>query len=373
MDLFEFEGKALLKKYGIAVPDSFLITSKQDIPSLPFPFILKAQVLTGGRGKAGGVRKCFTKEEYDKYAEEILSMRIQGHQVYGLLAEKLVPAEKEMYLSLTISGVKTPTLIFCRKGGMEIEQATREKPEDLFKMEIDPFIGLKTYQIRMLKERIPEVSSAEIQEFLKAIQTLYKNSGAKLIEINPLGVVDGHLIAMDAKISLDDYEKKTLSFRETLKKKRVVLKGYSEKEEEKTTLTFIPLSGNVGLISDGAGTGMLSLDLLGDRGIHVSSFGELGAMITPDVMYHAMEKTVENNPNIQAFFIVLIGGFNRMDNMAKGIVSFLKDHDCHIPVFCRMCGTNENEGRKIMEENHLPAYDVLDDAICALSNELKGA
>lgn len=366
MDLFEYEGKCMMNKFGIPIPTGSLITSENEKPPMAVSCILKAQVMTGGRGKAGGVKVCNTMEEYMQHAHSILNMSIKGHPVCGLLAEEIIKADRELYLSITLQGVKVPTLIASKVGGMDIEKIAKEEPEKIIKIEIDPFTGLKDYQIRYLADKLEIADVTEAAEFVKKVEKAFFESGAKLVEINPLGLVDGRLIAMDSKFVLDDYGTFMKSTGQELLEKRKNLYHYIVPEKEKTTVTFVPLAGDVGLISDGAGTGMLTLDLLVDEGIEVSSFGELGGMTSPEVMYRALELTFQNNPDVKALIIVLIGGFNRMDNMAVGITSYMKEHHINIPVFCRMCGTKQEEGIRIMEEYGLKTYDILTETVKAL-------
>ena len=153
--------------------------------------------------------------------------------------------------------------------------------------------------------------------------------------------------------------------------KRVGLYRYHAPEAEKTTITYVPLEGNVGLISDGAGTGMLTLDLLRDAGLSVASFCELGGMTTPEVMYRAMELTLENHPGIKALIVVLIGGFNRMDNMAAGLTAYCREHQVKLPIFCRMCGTMQEEGIRIMEENGFVTFQDLTQTVEAVAEAVK--
>lgn len=154
MDLFEYEGKQLMRQFEIPVPESCLITDSEATPPMPYPFVLKAQVMTGGRGKAGGVKVCADEREFEIHKKNILNMEIKNHRVHGLLAEQMVKAKRELYLSITLQGVSKPTLIASRMGGMDIEQISRETPDEIVKMEIDPFTGLKGYQKKYLAKRL---------------------------------------------------------------------------------------------------------------------------------------------------------------------------------------------------------------------------
>lgn len=371
MNLFEYEGKQQLRRFEIPTPDSVLLTSDLAPAPMPFPFVLKAQVMTGGRGKAGGVKVCADEAQYRAYAKDILHMQIKGHPVHGLLAEQMVAPEKEYYICITQQGVELPTLIFSRMGGMDIERVAAETPEQIHKFPIDPFTRLKGYQKKQLAA-LMAVDAAEADLFLDRLQNAFFGAGAVLVEINPLGVVDGKLLAMDSKFVLDDHARAARAQIAELEQARAGLYAYQTPEKERTTVTYVPLSGAVGMISDGAGTGMLTLDLLTDLGLDVACFTELGGMTSEEVMYRAMQLTLEGHPEIRALMIVLIGGFNRMDNMARGITSYIREHDVTIPVFTRMCGTMEEEGLAIMREAGLPTYYDLTQTAQELRKAVKG-
>lgn len=350
MNLFEFEGKQLFRDAGIPVPQSCLAPSSEALPDLPFPFVLKAQTMTGGRGKAGGIKVCQNEADFRQYALAILGMTIKGHPVHGLLAEEMVSPERELYLSITLQGVKAPTLIASAMGGMEIERVAAEHPQELLRIELDPFLGLKAYQRRALARKLKVADDAKFAAFLERLQKIFFEKDALLVEINPLGVIGGELVAMDAKVVLDDHAR----FRHeplfsALEETRASL-GYHTPQGDGTTITYVPLDGEIGLISDGAGTGMLALDLVTQAGGRVASFCELGGTTPAEVMYKAMEYTCKSQAQLKSILVVLIGGFNRMDDMANGITRYLADHPTRIPIFTRMCGTMEEEGFRIMDE-----------------------
>lgn len=370
MNLLEYEGKEQLRRFGIPTPESVLLTGDQAPAPLPYPFVLKAQVMTGGRGKAGGVRVCEDEQSYRQLSGEILHMEIRGCPVYGLLAEEMVKTEKEFYLSITQQGVERPTLIFSPRGGMDIEAVAANEPEQVYKLEIDPFTRLKAYQKKFLASMMG-VETQQAVEFLEKLERAFFDGGALLVEINPLGIADGRLIAMDCKFVLDDHARGAGALAEQLEQRRQKLYQYKSPEREATTVTYVPLRGDVGMISDGAGTGMLTLDLLTDMGLKVASFAELGGMTTEEVMYRALELTLEGHPNIKALIIVLIGGFNRMDNMARGITRYVAEHQVTIPIFTRMCGTMEEEGLRIMQEAGLPTYSDLTQTVRCLRAAVK--
>lgn len=364
MNLFEYEGKKLFKAYDIPVPKGVLIVDSSASEPMKFPFVLKAQVLTGGRGKAGGVKICTNNAEYIENIKNIMGMTIKGHPVHAVLAEEAIKYEAELYLSITLqSGRPAPLLIASRQGGVNIEEAANNSPDEIFKIEIDPFIGIKSYQIDQLSEKL-ELERNELAQIIQKLYKLFKEQDALLVEINPLGVVNGKLVAMDSKVILDDEaEKRHACLFNELKGERKKLREYIEPCSDGTTITFVPLCGEVGLISDGAGTGMLALDLVIDEGGTVASFCELGGTTNAEVMYRAMELTLQPGNTVKSILIVLIGGFNKMDDMANGITKYMREHNINLPIFCRMCGTMEEEGIRIMEEAGLKTYRDLTEAV----------
>jgi succinyl-CoA synthetase beta subunit len=366
MDLYEFEGKALLAQHSVPTPKSAMVYSDAAPAPLPYPFVLKAQVLTGGRGKAGGVRVCKDEAEYRKNAAEMLGMSIKGHKVNGLLCEERVAAEQEYYLSITLQGVDRPTLIVSRSGGMEIEEIARSAPEKIIRERIDPFTGLKEYQLNRVIKTIAPKNIEGFRALVRGVERAFMDMKAILVEINPLGAVGDSFVAMDSKIVLDDHAQGMRDAMDAMERARLALPNYVAKAKEQTTITFVPLGeGDVGLISDGAGTGMLTLDLIADAGGKVASFCELGGTTNADVMYKAMDYTLTSGRRPRSVIVVLIGGFNRMDDMANGITAYMRDHAIDVPVYTRMCGTMQEEGIEIMRRAGLSTMDDLMETVQA--------
>lgn len=363
MDLFEFEGKALFSRYGIPVPRSCMVMPGGEAP-LAFPFMLKAQTLSGGRGKAGGVRACADQAEFEKNAAEILALTIKGKPVCGLLAEEMLSVKRELYLSLSLQGSAAPRLIACATGGMEIESLARTEPDKLLVLELDPFTGLSPEQSAELLSFLSLEGQPDAPAFLENLQRCFFETDALLVEINPLGLTDGKLVALDAKVVLDEHaafrQKELLA---SLHEGRALLTGYTDRPSDGTTITFVPLCGDIGLISDGAGTGMLTLDMVTDAGGRVASFCELGGTTPASTMYKAMEYTLSGGGELKSLLIVLIGGFNRMDDMANGITAYVRDHGLAIPLFVRMVGNMEEEGCRIMAEAGFETYSSLSETV----------
>jgi succinyl-CoA synthetase beta subunit len=363
MKLYEFQGKSLFREAGIPVPKGAVVTAS-DRSGLFAPSAVKAQVLSGGRGKAGGVLLASTMDEAKKAADSILSMELKGEPVKAVLVEEKMNIRAEYYLAVTFDGeAGTPLFMASASGGMDIESVAEHTPEKILKLPVDPLWGLTDYKIREMADFLGYENKKEFVSFARKLWNLFREKEAVLVEINPLVVTDSGLVALDSKIEIDDDAKPRLKdlFEQNLSEQaRITGK---EADADHGTITYVPLDGNVGLISDGAGTGMLTLDLIKDFGGSAADFCEMGGLTSPEVMYSAMDQVFSDKKDIRSLLVVLIGGFNRMDEMAEGITSYLRDHSVSIPLVVRLCGTMEEEGKTIMKEAGLPVYDDLRTAV----------
>lgn len=358
MNLFEFEGKQILTDYGINIPKSKLIVDLNTKPD-SFPVIMKAQVLSGGRAKAGGVQVCKQETDFFKKAKQIMELEIKGKPVHGLLCEEVLTPSREIYISITVAGVQSPTLIASCTGGIEIEEVASKHTEDVIKLQIDPFIGIKDYQIKELTNKLKIVNVQLFEQFIRSFTETFFSIGAELLEINPLGEFSDKYIAMDCKCVLDEnLRSNKKDYLNLFTKKREILYKYFDIPKEDNTISYVSLdpNGTLGLISDGAGTGMLSIDMIKDLGGEVNNFCELGGTTSAEVIYRAMQLICEKNSKIKALAIVLIGGFNRMDEMADGILRFINDYNLKLPLFLRMCGTKEDIGIQKMKQNNISTF-----------------
>jgi succinyl-CoA synthetase beta subunit len=363
MKLYEFQGKALFREAGIPVPRGAVVTAS-DRSGLFAPSAVKAQVLSGGRGKAGGVLLVSTQAEAEKAAGSILSMELKGEPVRALLVEEKMNIRAEYYLAVTFDGeAGTPLFMASASGGMDIESVAEHSPEKILKLPVDPLWGLTDYKLRATADFLGYENKKEFASFARKVWTLFREKNAVLVEINPLVVTDSGLVALDSKIEIDDDARPRLKdlFEKNLAE-QAALTGV-EGEADHGTITYVPLEGNVGLISDGAGTGMLTLDLIRDLGGVAADFCEMGGLPSPEVMYSAMDQVFSDKKDIKSLLVVLIGGFNRMDEMAEGITAYLREHKVSIPLVVRLCGTMEEEGKAIMKEAGLPVYDDLRTAV----------
>jgi len=363
MKLYEFQGKSLFREAGIPVPKGAVVTAS-DRSGLFAPSAVKAQVLSGGRGKAGGVLLASTMEEAEKAAGSILSMELKGEPVKAVLVEEKMNIRAEYYLAVTFDGeAGTPLFMASASGGMDIESVAEHAPEKILKLPVDSLWGLTDYKIREMADFLGYENKKEFASFARKLWNLFREKEAVLVEINPLVVTDSGLVALDAKIEIDDDAKprlKELFERNLSEQASITGKGA---DADHGTITYVPLDGNVGLISDGAGTGMLTLDLIRDFGGSAADFCEMGGLTSPEVMYSAMDQVFSDKKDIRSLLVVLIGGFNRMDEMADGITAYLRDHSVSIPLVVRLCGTMEEEGKTIMKEAGLPVYDDLRTAV----------
>lgn len=376
MKLYEFQAKEIFSKYGIRVPKGCVANSQLEIEeiirSINFPIAVKAQILIGGRGLAGGVKFADNPEEARELAIHLLGANLKGERVESILFEEKVPIEAEYFAGVTIDyNVKKPIVIASSKGGVDIESIALRYPEEVVKEIVDLKLGLTDFRARYMAKRIG-LKGRNMLSFSTVLQAIYRiflDYDAILVEANPLALTsDGCFIAVDAKIILDD----NASFRHQEVYSKLKLRQEPKDEtsyrrllaEEAGIPTYIELGGNIGIIADGAGTGMLTLDLTRESGGDVGTYCELGGRATSELIEKAIE-IVFLNKNVKVLLINLIGGLNRMDEMARGIISFIKKNKGfeRSNMVVRMSGTLEEEGRKILKEFGIIAFDNIYDAI----------
>lgn len=364
MKLYEYQGRRIFQESGIRIPKGILLLPSDEQDKIEAPAILKAQVMVGGRGKAGGIKFCNEKKDIPTALKDLFSMEIKGEQVRAVLAiQEKFEILREFYMSITFKASdSTPVLVFCADGGVEIEKVAQNNPEKIITLTIDPFIGPTEYQARYISKVAEYKDVAGMKKLIDSLFKAFVTSDATLVEINPLADTPDGLVALDAKVTLDEKAKyRQENLFEKLTKENNIISGQKDDGRE-DTITYVPLSGYVGHISDGAGTGMLALDLIHDAGGEAANFCEMGGITNPDVMYSAMSEVL-NNPNVKSLLIVLIGGFNRMDEMAEGIIRYKEEHGINVPVAIRMCGTMEDVGMEMMNKAGIPTYQDLMEAV----------
>jgi succinyl-CoA synthetase beta subunit len=352
MRLQEYQGKELFRRVGIPTADGLVARSPAEAEEaareLGGPVVVKAQVLVGGRGKAGGIKLARTPEEARAHAENILQMTIKGERVRKVLVTRAVEIEQEFYLSVTIDrAAKKPIVIFSAEGGMEIEELARTSPEKIVRFHVDPLVGLQAYQVRTAlfhAEIAPTLIKPLSDVFFKLYQAFVRYR-AQLVEINPLAVANGSLIAIDSKFIIDDDDVPA------------ELAGWEEEElagspQERAArqagLQYVKLDGTIGIIGNGAGLVMATLDLVALEGGRPANFLDIGGGASAEVMKKALQ-IVLSDPDVRGVFINIFGGITRCDEVARGLVETQKELGIRVPLVVRLTGTNEEEGRKILE------------------------
>ncbi len=368
MRLLEFQGKELLSAYGIKILKGLLIEKADDALNLPFPCVLKAQVPVGGRGKAGAIASVDGPEQAVTAARRILAATVKGWPVSALLAEQLAPAGREIYLSLLVDGRSgDPVILASAKGGMDIEETARQDPDAVLRRPIDPFLGVRDYDVRAIARHIG-TNAKKLSPVLQSLWVLFRSADASLVEINPLLETDTEFLALDAKIILDN----PAGFRHGEDFKRLSAEAArldtrprtaSERLAEAGGITYVPLQGDVGLIADGAGTGMLTLDLIHSEGGSAANFCEMGGLSNAPTMCETLRMVLADD-RLRVVVVSLIGGMTRMDDMAQGVLDYLKTPGVRqIPLVVRMCGTKADVGIPMLREAGVAVFEDLVSAV----------
>ncbi|MCC6057132.1 MAG: ADP-forming succinate--CoA ligase subunit beta, partial [Desulfurococcaceae archaeon] len=325
--------------------------------------VLKAQVLVGGRGLAGGIKFANTPEEARDVAIELLSKSIRGEKVNKLLVEEKVCIAKELYLSLTIDrAVRKPVYIVSEMGGVEIEELAKKHPEKVYKLYVDPAIGFTEYIARNALKFL-NIPWNYIQDLINIMNAMYKimmDYDAELVEFNPLALTcDGRLVALDVKIIIDDNslyrhpELQKLSGRD--------LSEY-EKKAKDLGFSYVELDGDIGVICNGAGLTMATMDSILYYGGKPANFLDLGGGAQSERIKEAV-KLILTHPKVKVLLINIFGGITRCDEVAMGIVKAVKETGISKPIVIRMLGTNEEEGKRILVEHGIQVFSEMDDAV----------
>jgi len=357
MNLLEVEGKRLFFDYGIPIPMGRL--SHGDVPSdfVRYPAVVKAQVPTGGRGKAGGIRVVTDVTELGKAVQEIIGTSIKGHKVWEVLIEEKIESRKELYISITVDRAKRmPILMASAMGGMDVESVPEEK---LFKDWIDPWVGVQPFVAKDMAyalEMEPEIAG-QFLAVLQGMWRLFQDIDAELVEINPLAVTgDNRLIAVDWKVVIDD---DALFRHEGFKK----LSGDITPLERKARdmgIAFVQLDGDIGVIANGAGLTMATLDFLSMHGGRGGVFLDLGGTDDPEKVKEALLLMAEAKPKV--VLINIFGGITKCDTVASGLLQAFKDGDLDLPIVARIRGVNEKEAVEMLKGTRIQPVLSLDDA-----------
>ena len=353
MDLFEYQGKQYFARYGIAVsPGDIADTVDQAVEvaeRVGYPVVVKAQVKVGGRGKAGGVKLAHDVDEVRLHAGNILGLDIKGHVVRRLWIERSSDIAKEYYASFTLDRQnKTHLGMLSAQGGVEIEVVAEENPDAIAFLAIDPVRGLdlETSRRWVNDAELDEAAREQAAELLVHLYECYTKGDCDLAEINPLILTPDNVVhALDAKVTLDE----NASFRhpEWEEFRADEFEDPREKLAKEKGLNYIGLDGTVGIIANGAGLAMSTLDVVNQVGGSAANFLDIGGGANADVMASALE-VINTDPKVKAIFVNIFGGITRVDEVANGVLEALKRVAISTPIVLRLDGTNAVEGRAIL-------------------------
>jgi len=369
LKISEYEAKAIFSKYGIPTPAGGLATSPaqaQDIAmQLITPVAVKAQVLIAGRGRAGGILFAQSPAEAELNARKLLGAEIKGIKVQSVLVEEEIPKKKELYFGITIDrSNRSYVAIASSEGGVEIEEIAAATPEKIIKVFIDPLYGFRPYHAIQMAKKLGYTGS-QMQSLATIFLNQYKiamDYDAELVEMNPLiEKPDGKFVAADTRLIIDD----SALYRHPEFKKKLIEEETAltpqELEAQKSGLAYVKLEGDIGVIGNGAGLVMATLDAIQLYGGKPANFLDVGGGASADRMAAALN-LVLSDPKVKVVFINILGGITRCDEIAKGIldarsrIGFLK------PIVIRLVGTNEEEGRRILTEAGIHVLDSMEEA-----------
>ncbi|HMU61350.1 MAG TPA: ADP-forming succinate--CoA ligase subunit beta [Gemmatimonadales bacterium] len=368
MNLHEYQARALLKAAGIPVPDGDVASTPGEVESLARRIggtvVVKAQVHAGGRGKAGGVKLAKTPAEAAEIASHILGMQIKGLTVHKVLVVPAADIASEAYMGLILDrDSQRPVFMVSPAGGIDIEEVAAKTPEKILRLPVDPRFGLLPHQAMtlgfFLYRDLKQARAAA--DIMHRLYKVFTENGASLVEINPLITTpDGRVLALDAKMSIDDNE---LDRRPDLAELRdETAEDPSEVTARRAGLTFIKLDGNVGCIVNGAGLAMATMDLVKYYGGEPANFLDIGGSSNPDKVVNAL-KIITADPSVRAILFNIFGGITRTDDVANGIKAALEQFPVKVPIVVRLTGTNEKEAVKILQGIGMTALSDMDEAV----------
>ncbi|MDH4211620.1 MAG: ADP-forming succinate--CoA ligase subunit beta [candidate division WOR-3 bacterium] len=366
MKVHEYQAKEIFKKYGILTPKEKMCRTVEEVMAavkeIGIPCVIKAQVMVGGRGKAGGIKLAKNENEVRQYAESILNMEIKGIPVKKVLVSEAVDIGSEAYLGIIVDRTEKKTVVMaCKEGGVEIEEIARQKPEAIYKVYADSLLGLmlhKAREIGLFLYDDPKIAF-ECASVVSKLYKLFVALDSSLAEINPL-VVDrsGRLIALDAKINFDDNglfrhpEIEAMRDRESEDENELLAK-----EQD---LSYVRLSGNIGCVVNGAGLAMATMDLVKHFGGEPANFLDIGGSSSPEKVMNAL-KILLKDENVRVIFFNIFGGITRCDDVANGILQAKKTLNIKHPIVARLTGTNEDKAMEILKEAGLIFAKTMDE------------
>jgi succinyl-CoA synthetase beta subunit len=355
VDLFEYQGKELLRKFEVPVPEGRVAMTPEEAEAaakgLGGRVVVKAQVQVGGRGKAGGIKLANSPEEAKEMATQILGMDIKGHTVKRVLIERASDIKSEYYFSFLLDRSARKFLgMMSAEGGIDIEEVAETNPDAIARVHVDPLLGISDFHARALVygAKIDEEARKEAIAMIPKLYRAFVELDASLVEINPMILTgEGRVVALDAKVSVDD----SAGFRhpnfEELKSHHEIPE--QERFAKERGLNFIKLEGDVGIIGNGAGLVMSTLDVVKAAGGDAANFLDVGGGAGAELLSSAIE-VITSNPEVKSVLVNIFGGITRCDLVAEGILAALDKLDVKVPIVVRLDGTNAEQGRKMLAD-----------------------
>ena len=368
MKLLEYQAKEIFRKFDIPIPRGGVAENPEearDVAEKLGSVAIKAQLPVGGRGKAGGIVFADGPEEAEKIAEELLGSRIKDLEIKKVLVEEKLNIKEEIYLGVTVDRRNRSFVVLASsEGGIDIEEVAAETPEKIVKQLVDPLLGLRDYHCRSVAKRLGYSGQKmnALAELIKKLYTVAFEMDAELTEINPLALTEDGFIAADARLNVDN----NALFRhpeigELQQESELSEFSARELEARALGLTYVELDGNIGIIGNGAGLTMATLDSVTLLGGKPATFLDLGGGASPERIETAVTFVVKD-PRVRAVFVNILGGITRCDDTARGIIETRKRLGSEKPVVVRMMGTNEEEGRRLLMEAGIDTLDTMEEA-----------
>ncbi len=357
MDLHEYQSKFRFGEFGIPIPKGKVAATPEEAydhaRELGGKVVVKAQVLTGGRGKAGGVRLADSPDEARDIAQNILGMDIRGHAVRNVLIDPAADIRAELYLGVTTDRAeRLPVMMCSSEGGVDIEEVAATMPEKIAREHIKPALGLRSYQVTNIAATVdlPRDHWRQFNQIAQALYRCYTESDATLAEINPLVITPVGLLAVDGKMSIDD---NALWRQPELAEMRdISAEPEAETLAREAGLSYIKLDGKIGCMVNGAGLAMATMDMTKLFGSSPANFLDIGGGAQAETVAAAL-RIILKDPNVKTVLCNIFGGITRADEVAKGILQAVKEVGIEVPMVVRLVGTNEEEGRKLISESGL--------------------
>lgn len=367
MKIHEYQARQIFREYGIPVPDDKLCYTVEEVEhaarELNRMVVVKAQVLVGGRGKAGGVKLAKTVDEARIAGQKILGMDIKGLTVEKVLVADAVEIQKEYYVGLTIDrNTKSVLFMASAEGGVEIEEVAKTNPEAILKFPIDPDLGMTDFLARKIAfELFQDINQVkQAADIFKKLYRIFMDKDASIVEVNPFVITgDGQLAAIDGKMNFDDNAMFRQADIEAMNEPDEDEK--KELEAKAAGLSYIRLDGNIGCMVNGAGLAMATMDVIKHYGGNPANFLDIGGSSSPKKVVDAMNLLMADK-NVKVIMINIFGGITRCDDVAKGLVTALNELKVDIPIVIRLSGTNAEEGLRIIAEHNLPTVKSLSEA-----------